>query len=155
MADRFKVLFFSIFLLVVSCDDRHVYEVNNAIPSSGWDMNEPVKFIIDVIDTSRWYNLYINTRNRGDYNFSNLFVFIRTQTPSGITQNDTAEVVLAKSSGKWIGSGIGDLYAIRTLFIRKFKFNEPGIYQFDINQAMRINPLIGIEDIGLRLEYAE
>ncbi|HNQ11689.1 MAG TPA: gliding motility lipoprotein GldH [Bacteroidia bacterium] len=151
---RFITLLY-LFFLVVSCDQQRVFESNKAIGAKGWDMNESIDFLIDVPDTSKSYHLYLNTRNVGDYKFSNLYLFINTYTPSGIVQRDTAEIILAEESGKWLGNGIGDLYAKQTLFVRGFKFKELGEYRFEIMQAMRINPLLGIEDIGMRLEYAQ
>ncbi len=48
--------------------------------------------------------------------------------------------------------GLGDKYDNRILFRRNIRFPRTGIYVFEYEQAMRDEPLIGIDDIGLRIE---
>jgi gliding motility-associated lipoprotein GldH len=146
-------MFFGLLLMgLVSCDKTRVFEDNQEIEKGAWDQNKKMIFSIPVDDTLSWHNIYINVRNSGSYPFSNLFLFVNTQSPKGIIESDTVECKLADESGKWLGDGIGDLYDNQILFKRFVRFPVKGIYKIQLEQAMRINPLPALVDIGIRVE---
>lgn len=148
------LLVFSTILVFTGCDPNRVFEENEEIAKGLWDQNNKVVFNVEIKDTIAWHNVYINVRNAGVYPFSNLFLFITTQSPTGITERDTVEITLADQSGKWLGDGIGDLWDNRKLFKRQVRFPMSGVYKIQMEQAMRISPLPYIMDIGLRVEKA-
>jgi gliding motility-associated lipoprotein GldH len=94
-------------------------------------------------------------RNAGGYQFSNLFIFFTTTIPSGKMERDTIEITLADETGKWLGDGLGDIWDNRQLFKSNFRFPEKGTYTFTLEQAMRVNPLPQIMDVGIRIERAK
>ena len=47
---------------------------------------------------------------------------------------------------------MGDIWDNRQLFKRDFRFPESGKYNFQLEQAMRIDPLPQIMDAGIRIE---
>ena len=140
------------FMCLSACDKTRVFEENKEIEKGVWDQNKKMVFSIPVDDTLSWHNIYINVRNSGNYPFSNLFLFINTQSPRGPIEADTVECRLADETGKWLGNGIGDLYDNQILFKGKVRFPVKGIYKIQMAQAMRVNPLPAIVDIGIRLE---
>ena len=142
------ILFFSL----TSCDPTRVYEKNEKIPDYNWDQNYALSFIVDIQDTTSYHTIYLNVRNAGYFRFSNLFVFINTRLPQGQIQRDTTECTLASPDGKWYGEGLGDIYDNRILFKSHVRFPQQGEYRFDLIQAMRVNPLPGIMDAGIRIE---
>jgi gliding motility-associated lipoprotein GldH len=99
--------------------------------------------------------MYVNVRNSAGYNYSNLFLFIKTIFPKGEQTIDTLECTLADPSGKWLGEGLGDIWDNQILFKKNIRFPQSGQYKFEVEQAMRIDPLTSIMDIGLRIEKAE
>jgi gliding motility-associated lipoprotein GldH len=142
----------TIIFLFGSCDPKRVFEKNENIVNNNWDQNSPVVFLVNVSDTSQAYNVYVNVRNAGSYGFSNLFLFINTRFPQGQIERDTLECTLASPDGKWLGEGIGDIWDNRILFMKDVHFPQSGEYRFELIQAMRINPLPGIMDAGIRIE---
>jgi gliding motility-associated lipoprotein GldH len=64
------------------------------------------------------------------------------------------ELTLADARGKWLGSGYGNTRDNRILFKKNFRFPEAGTWHFELEQAMRMNPLPQIMDVGLRIEKA-
>jgi gliding motility-associated lipoprotein GldH len=138
--------------LISSCDKNRVFEENREIEKGIWDQHKNIVFNVAVNDTLSWHNIYINIRNSGTYPFSNLFLFINTQSPKGQTEMDTVECKLADESGKWLGDGIGDLWDNQILFKHKVRFPMKGVYRIQLQQAMRINPLPSLMDIGIRIE---
>ncbi len=135
-----------------SCDRNVVFEDNVKLPENRWEQKNAVQFTVDIQDTITPHNLYINLRNAGGYQFSNIFLFFTTTSPSGKMERDTLELTLADASGKWLGDGMGDIWDNRQLFKSGFRFPESGKYIFQLEQAMRIDPLPQIMDAGIRIE---
>lgn len=141
----------SVLWLLVACDTNRVYEEYKTIDSSGWHKDSVLSFDF-TLEQAENYNLYINIRNKGNYPNSNIWLFLEIQEPDGRLQTDTVEYILAEKSGKWKGSGIGDLFDNQFIYRKNVNFDEPGEYQFNITQGMRTEKLRGIHDVGFRIE---
>ena len=149
------ILFLLIILFLTSCDPARVYEKNIKIPDGIWHRDNIVRFELLVEDTIRSHNLYVNVRNTSLYPMSNLFLFITTTAPSGHSIRDTVEVILADDKGKWMGSGLGDIWDLQQLYKENVRFAQRGNYSFEYEQAMRMEKLPFIIDVGLRVEKAD
>lgn len=150
---KYVALLLSLFAaLFSSCDRNAVIDEHVSFPENRWDMNNVVKLEADITDTITPYNLYFNIRNSGGYSFSNIFIFFNTYTPDGKMARDTVELTLADERGNWLGDGMGDIWDNRILFRKNFRFPVTGTYRFELEQAMRVNPLPGIMDAGIRIE---
>ncbi|MEP7265090.1 MAG: gliding motility lipoprotein GldH [Bacteroidota bacterium] len=136
------------------CTTSGVFDENKKIDNSLWDKDKPVVLQTIIDDTITPHNVYINIRNAGVYPFSNIFMFINTTLPHGELFRDTIEVMLQTPEGKWMGDGLGDIWDNRILFKSDVRFPQKGEYRFELFQAMRINPLPGIMDAGIRIEKA-
>ncbi len=150
----FSVLITAFFILFLfnGCDDDRVFDENQEIENGSWDQNNKKTFNIDIQDSISWHTIYLNVRNAGAYPFSNLFLFVSTQSPKGLVERDTVECTLADETGKWLGNGIGDLWDNQIGFKRMVRFPMKGIYKIQLEQAMRVNPLPYIMDVGIRVE---
>lgn len=144
----YAILLFS--LVIQSCDDA-VYNKMKPVSPEGWHMNEPVKFDVEVSDTSTLYDFYVMIRHQTDYAYSNLYCFVSTTMPGDSISTDTIEFVLAQPDGTWIGNGTGSLRTNDVLISRKFVFPSTGLYSFEFTQAMRDTMLTGITDLGIRI----
>jgi gliding motility-associated lipoprotein GldH len=140
---------------VTSCDPSRVFEDNIRIPDGVWEQDNIVSFDLMVEDTISSYNLYVNVRNANLYPMSNLYLFITTTAPSGHSILDTVEVVLADEKGKWLGSGLGDIWDLQQAYKQNIRFAQRGEYTFEYEQAMRVERLPFILDVGLRVEKAD
>jgi len=114
-------------------------------------MSEIVKFDVSISDTISKNDFFINIRNSTEYSFSNIFFFITTTFPDGGTTRDTVECFLADINGKWLGKGLGKFKDNRILFKRNMSFPSKGIYSFEFEQAMRVENIKGIDEIGIRI----
>lgn len=152
------VLFlFSIAIMFVflSCNPNVVYDKFQTLPKSGWNKDSLVVFEIPVKDTIQNQNLYINVRNDISYKYSNLWLFIKIVQPGSAAVSDTFEITLADPSGKWLGEGLSGVKTKQTLYKRNIYFPISGNYKVNIQQGMRENILLGVTDIGLKLEKAD
>lgn len=148
------ILLFTI-LILSSCDPDRVYEKNIKIPDAIWQRDNIVRFELVVEDTISSHNLYVNVRNSNLYPVSNLYLYITTTAPSGHAIKDTVEVILADSRGKWLGSGLGDIWDLQQLYKDNVRFAQRGKYSFEFEQAMRYDKLPFILDVGLRVEKVD
>jgi gliding motility-associated lipoprotein GldH len=139
----------------LSCDREKVYEEFFTLDQQKWDHKAPVLFNVNVSDTLSAHNIYVIIRNTGQYQYSNLYLFITTQAPNGNILKDTTEVILANERGKWLGTGSGAAYTLKFPYKEKIKFPAKGIYRFQIEQAMWVDNLKHISHVGLRIERSE
>lgn len=143
---------FSLLVFFSSCDSKRIFEKNSEISGNTWNAAQKIKFEVNITDTISGNNVLINLRHAGYYPFSNLFLFINTTFPNGKVTRDTVECILSDDKGKWFGEGLGDMWDARILFKRNVRFSQSGTYVFEYEQAMRVENLAGIMDVGLRIE---
>lgn len=148
----FFILGTLLFAGIVSCDRKRVYESYQTLDENGWNKDSVLTFNVALTDTLRNHNLYVNIRNKGTYPYSNLWLFLTIGSPDGKLLTDTVEFSLAEASGRWKGSGIGDLHDNHILYKSSVYFPHKGEYTFQIKQGMRDNILPGIRDVGIRIE---
>lgn len=141
--------------LLSSCNSDAVYFNYQSINQNGWNQDSICKFDVQIENSSLLYNVYINTRNRGEYPYQNLWLFIKQTTPDSVVMNDTIEFYLADEFGKWLGSGVGSAFNMPVLYRQNFKFPQKGIYRFEIQHGMRDSILVGMNDVGIKVEKAK
>ncbi|MBN1927658.1 MAG: gliding motility lipoprotein GldH [Prolixibacteraceae bacterium] len=145
----YLLLLFS--FVLVSCISSNHYDDYQTFDHSGWHKDSIAQFEFEINDTHASFNLFINVRNLGDYPYSNLWLFVDIEAPDSTSIRDTVEYQLALPDGKWTGKG-------NTVYSNSFPFREDvyfpvkGPYRFKLQQAMRIDELKGISNIGLRVE---
>jgi len=110
------------------------------------------RFEVEIEDTMSFYAVFFNLRANNNYPNSNLYLFRTIYSEEGIEYRDTANLTLADPYGRWLGEGVGDLKTFQRIYRKQpLRFAKPGTYTFEFVQAMRIDPLQGVEDIGLSI----
>lgn len=146
------VLFLTGIMLFSSCDRSVFYEELKHVEGTEWKADDTLLFRFTITDTLQPYNLSFSVRNTTTYQFQNLYLFITAWYPDHTWSRDTAECILAAPDGKWYGKGNGKIRDSQFLFRKEVKFRRAGEYTIGVNQAMRIEELPGISDIGIRLQ---
>lgn len=149
---RYALLLLALAFSLTACDPNRVFEDYKTIEASSWSYKNQPEFLIDIEDTTVGYNLYFNIRNNGNYPYSNLWVRMHIQEPGKKERSERFEFTLAEPDGRWLGSGIGDIYSNQILLQENVRFQRKGIYTIRWEQNMRDEPLNGIEDVGMRVE---
>ena len=161
MRSAFSISFLLLMLLLISsCDRDRVYDQYESL--QGWHKDSIVNFKLANIDSVGVYDLFINIRNNSEYQYSNLFLITEIKFPQGKVISDTLEYEMTKPNGEWLGTGFGDVKESKLWYKENVKFEEPGIYEVSIQQAMRkngevdgIQELQGITDVGFRIENSD
>ena len=84
----------------------------------------------------------------------NLITYLKNETDKN-AKIDTLNYILAKPTGEWIGTGFGETKEIMFQYRNNYKFPKKGKYIIGIKQGMRTNNLVGIEDIGVKIENSK
>jgi len=135
-----------------SCGDLPISSSSIEIDHNGWNSIDNASFDWDVINLDLRYDAFIDIRHNSDYPYSNLYLFLDFTFPNGNQRRDTLACVLADERGRWFGSGIGDIIDHRVSFQENFEFPINGKYRLKVAHGMRQDPLVGITDLGFRLE---
>jgi gliding motility-associated lipoprotein GldH len=151
------LILLSILLVIASpsCDNTVIFEKNVTITNGIWIKSDPVEIGFAIQDTLNPVNLIINLRHTTDYEFSNLFLFVDTRYPNGTGVRDTLEIILAGHDGRWFGKGFGKIKEMNIPVRKGLIFPMAGNYALVFEQAMRVNELNGIEDIGITIEKSQ
>jgi gliding motility-associated lipoprotein GldH len=139
-------------ILLLSCNERQVYEKYKKIPEYIWNLRYQVPFEFDIKDTAAIYNVYLNIRNASIYPFSNLWIYVDKQSPKGVQSRSRYEFVLANPDGSWKGDGLGDIFDNHMLLEERIHFSMAGTYTYTFQHCMRVDNLPAIMDIGLEIE---
>ena len=139
-------------LLLTSCENKIIISDSKKISNSVWNIDEAVKLELNVVDVSKFYNLYINIDVKEDFLTNNLWIFLSTSSPSGNVQNDTLIYYVTDEKGKWFGNKNGDIIKNKFLYKPNIKFSEVGTYKFTISHGMREMDLPKVEIVGVIAE---
>jgi gliding motility-associated lipoprotein GldH len=142
-------------MLFSSCDPGRLYDDNKIIPGDQWHYKNAIPFDVQVIDTTKFYNVYVNLRVSSEYKYNNIFMWVNTTNPARKTDQRRIEIRLADDGGKWLGKGLGDIYDYRFPVFQKIRFPNSGFYRFELEQNMRDDTLMYVKAVGVRVEVAE
>jgi gliding motility-associated lipoprotein GldH len=138
------------------CLPSPYFQKNTPMPKGQWAYAYQPSYRFEIKDTAAVYNLYFLIRHTELYPFSNIWLNIYTKMPGDTSFQETRiEIPLAEASGKWLGRGMGDVWEQRMPITRNdapMIFAKAGTYEIRFEQAMRVNPLPEIMNVGLRVE---
>lgn len=160
MTLKASILFLTMTLLFVSCDKKRVFDEYKSV-GKAWNKDSIVSFELPKIDTTKYYNLFLNIRDNDNYPFNNLFVIVSMEHRGGMTKVDTLEYQMANADGTLLGDGFTDVKESKLYYKERVKF-KPGTYKVHIRQAARqtgkvtgVQKLDGITEVGFRIEKTE
>ena len=148
--------FFKLFILIsmvlvnISCSHKEIFFEYHSFKSAEWNRNDTIVFHVKIKEISHPYDVSVELRNNDNYPFSNIWLFVDYKMPGGKSRTDTIGTDLADIYGKWYGTGLS-LYNLSIPYETTILFPDTGTYIYSIRQGMRIDPLKGISDIGLKV----
>ncbi|MDX9928481.1 MAG: gliding motility lipoprotein GldH [Bacteroidales bacterium] len=145
-------LILALVAFLVSCRQNITFTGQVNFGPEGWSKNAPARFTTEITDTTSASSVKIILRTGSDYPFRNIYLFVTTHAPGGFTMTDTLEYMIADAKGNRYGKGTGDIRELRLNYRTNVFFPASGLFVFEIEQAMRTEPLKGVYDIGLRIE---
>lgn len=150
---KHSFLLTAVLMLLLSCGGTDE-QVQMASVGETWPKNSWQKFEFNITEAQQPKNIIFVVRNNNDYPYSNIRLIVKAMGPNKFAATDTLNYILAEPNGRWLGAGFGETK--ETLFQYKLnqRFPADGRYSFQVQQAMRMDSLPGIEDIGIKIETA-
>jgi len=139
-------------LLLGSCGPSYIFDQEVKISETGWTYNDSLQFKVQVDDTLRLYNLYLDLEHTTSYSNQNLYLMIHTQFPDGKREGKAVSIDLADKMGRWNGKCSSEKCQLRVFLQEEAFFNAPGTYEFTVAQHMRVDPVLAIQSVALRVE---
>lgn len=151
--NAFLFVLFGLMIQLSSCKGEDIYfQQFQKVEDSSWNENERKVFDFEITDTNKLYEFYFNLRNNNEYGYGNIYLFWTLQSPEGRTKTDTAQFILAKPNGQWLGKSASGTVIENSMYFLKTKLPTQGIYSFEFVQGMREENLNGIKDVGLKIK---
>lgn len=139
-----------ILLLTAACQSSAVFEKYEEIPEEIWNRNNIIEVKANIPD-SGLYKVSLCIRHTTDYEMANLWCFISTRSHAAQQLQDTVNLKIAESDGRWLGQG--NTIKIVEQTINKSPVTLPkGDVIFRIEQGMRLEEMSGVKNVGIKIE---
>jgi gliding motility-associated lipoprotein GldH len=122
------------------------------IPNQHWTYAQPTKSVVEITNTNKKYNIFINLRHTDAYKYANIWFKVSIIQPTKTKKTDRVEYAIASADGAWLGTTSGSLFTYQLPYKQNYSFAHKGKYIIIVEQNMRDNPLDGINDIGVKVE---
>jgi len=151
--NNIKYYFFLAIICIATlgCDTNNLADLNVSMPKRNWSYVNKVKASVEIKDHSKPHTVYFKLRHTADYRYSNIFVLLHVKAPGQKKTTRRFEYKLAESDGQWLGSGSGNLFTYKLNMLTNYRFPANGVYEFEIEQNMRDNPLKEVSDAGITI----
>lgn len=135
-----------------SCVTNNSFQHQVNIPDAEWNLNEPVTFEYNILDTNITYQTHLIMRHDDAYPYSNIWLRFYIQSPidSQFTDSFQTELIIADNQGYWLGEEQGSffIHRIPLNFKKLTSYPLSGNYKIKIAHLMRKDPLPSIINIG-------
>ncbi len=151
---KLSIWLFILGMALGACDQNVILSETASIEAGKWAFEDTYAMETELSDTLAPMNFFILVRHGSNYKYQNLILYFKTYYPNNTYRVDTVDCPLAEKSGRWFGSGLGDLLDNQIMFKRNLQLPQAGNYKFELQHAMRSDTVDEIYDIGLRIEKA-
>ena len=150
---KYFLLLLPLFLFLLSCEEKAVYESFASLDNEEWLIGHPVTFEAELPEKGE-YDITLYVRHTTDYELANLWCFLQVTDSTGHVRRDSVNILLAEPDGRWIGDGhtlknVG--HPLTSLPMPA----EAGKYTFSVEQGMRTRALKGVRDVGVVIRKRE
>ncbi len=132
---------------MLGCGKAPVYEKSYSFKNKEWIREVKPFFEVEITDIKKEYNFTILLRTTTDYNFSNLWIFLKTEAPDGTTAREPFQIHLASPDGAWLGNKTGTIVET-ALYFKERKLPLKGKYKFTIEQGITSAQVDEVLDIS-------
>lgn len=153
MQDTRIAFLISLLLLgFLSCHPNRIHNDFQTFPNKTWEAIKPVKFEVEIQDTTAMYVVKVNVR----YNSAYLFPFLRTQAliqdPKGNQEKREVTFYLTDENGKNKGEVAGDIWDYCCFTLVEPRYFSKGKYQILLFQTTASPFLVDVMGLGLEVE---
>jgi gliding motility-associated lipoprotein GldH len=140
---------------LASCAPSGVFEKAISFSNSKWHHTNQPSFQFAITDTLAPYKIFLYLRHTDAYPYSNIWLNIYTQVPGNTKPlSSRIELPLANDEGKWYAQGMNEIreHKIPLNGNGTVHFNKTGLYEIQLEQIMRTDPLPEVLSAGIFVE---
>jgi gliding motility-associated lipoprotein GldH len=146
-----KILFVATLSVILwGCGETPHFDKTFSFEGKEWNQRVMPSFTVDIQDTTKVYDFVLTLRTTTSYSYNNLWIFLNSKTPSGLTAREPFQIRISNEDGSWIGTKSGTVVE-NPLVFRSRKFPEKGKFTFTVEQGITEETIDEVLDIGLRL----
>lgn len=151
-------LVYCLFLFVITgCTGDTIFDQHIDFPDQTWSQDEPGSFTFMIEEADKPYAIRLYLRNAMNYPMQNLFVQWSLKDSLGvILHDDLVNIQLfEEKTGRPLNKGLSNMATQEIMLDSAFIFPHAGRFELVAEQYMRVEKLIGVMSIGLRIEKPE
>jgi len=138
-------------LSLFSCTESAEVDVFLDVEDAKWSYSDFKVIEWDCKDTVARYDLLLNIRHQGSYEWQNIYLKVRVIDPAGKERVFLRSVMLSDKDGYWLGKGLGDWKVAAPVLIPQLRSPMLGLHRIQLEQHMRVNPLEGVGQVGVKI----
>lgn len=154
MQIRNSIILILLSLVLFSCGEQPFFEKVVAFDDREWKQDVKPSYTFEVTDVSKDYDFTLSLRTSTDYQYSNLWIFMKTITPDGTIAREPFEIVITNDDGSWVGEKSGSVVTT-PLFFRSRKLPKAGEYTFIIEQGITQSTVDEVHDLTFKVEESK
>ncbi len=137
--------------MLYGCSGRKVFLERHTFSELKWNRFEEVTFTADIRETGSPLDIYIHLRHHSVYQDDRLALTIAITAPDGTRRIRDVEIRLRDKDGKFLSSGMGDLWDIRVPAFQGITLGDPGAYKILLENRMSRFDTPGVMEIGVEI----
>ena len=141
-------------LILVSCGEQPLFEKVYSFENHVWEQDVKPVYDVEVNDETKAYNFTLSLRTTTDFKYSNLWVFMKTESPDGLIAREPIEILITNPDGSWIGNKTGSIVET-PLYFKSMILPMKGKYTFTLEQGITESEVKEVLDLGFRVEEAK
>ena len=149
-----SLLFVVLVSFLFSCDDASFYTKSYSFNNNTWERSVKPKFIVEIKDTKQLYDFIVTLRTSTSYKYNNLWIFLNTTPPNGLSVREPFEIKTCYPDGSWIGKKTGSIVE-HTLIFKRRKVPSRGKYKFILEQGITEKLIDEVVDISFEVKLVK
>ena len=152
---KYYLLLFVLLIMSFGCNQSKVFEEYKKFDNLSWHRFNYLEFEVTVEDSENEFDVYISLRHLPEFQYKQLPINLTIYSPSGEMRTADHLLELIDDEGNRLSKCVGDFCDVSILVRKDFKFTEPGIYNFRIENKWKKVDLPGIMEVGLLIKKSE
>lgn len=142
-----SVFYLVLLFFLASCGEKPLYEKAYSFKNREWKQDVKPVYNVEIADVKKAYSFTLSLRTTTNYKYSNLWIFMKTESPDGTIAREPFEIMITEENGTWIGNKTGSVVET-SLYFKKRTLPITGKYSFTIEQAITASTIDEVLDIG-------
>ena len=143
-------LILSVLLFLSSCGSPPLFEKTYSFENRVWDQDVKPAYTVEIEDVNTEYDFTLTLRTSTDYKYNNLWVFMKTEGPDGVSAREPFEILITNPDGSWIGNKTGTIVET-PLYFKRRKLPFKGTYTFTLEQGITESTVDEVLDLGFEV----